>query len=112
MISFVNFLKLPQDRFGIIGIYTANIVSLQLKNGSLTAEYNSDSGKISILNTFDFPKELFQKNLYNDSLATQYDLFNWYPVIDKERDTKGNLQISFCSTKSQENLNAEEASIL
>jgi hypothetical protein len=112
MVSFVNFLKLPQDQFGILDIYTANILSLQLKNRRLTAEYNSDTGKISVLSTLDFPKELFQKKLYNDSLANQYDLFNWYPVIDKKRDTKGNLQISFCSIKPQVDLNAQQASIL
>ena len=65
----------------------------------LRTQYDPVTNKNSILNTSDWLPSILDKILYGPLASREYDQWQWPPVVGKERDANGNLEISFSCFK-------------
>jgi hypothetical protein len=88
-----NVLGIPKE-FGNAGIQVGNMVSeaVSRQNRGYEAKYNLGNRKITILNTPDLSVSDLHNILYVNTLAEKYHA--WYPVVQEEKDSEGNLEIS------------------
>ncbi|MCX6989744.1 MAG: hypothetical protein NTX49_01570 [Chlamydiae bacterium] len=101
MSSSVNLLGLPAATFGLAGIHIGNLVSREVakQDKGFRAQYDPARNKITILNTSDLPPSVLHNLLYETPASREYDSWTWYPVINEERNTEGNLEIHFSPLK-------------
>lgn len=104
MITSENLLGIPKQQFGSWGIHTGNIVSREIakQNKGFKAQYNSIANKVTVLNSSDLPQSVLRNILYDSPISSEYK--GWYPVVEKERNKEGNLEISFSYKPIKEGL--------
>lgn len=81
--------------YGSSGVEVGNLISRELSNHGLGfTQFDGVTKKITVLNSSDTPQPELSKILL-ESPASQH--WAWYPIVDKERDEKGNLEICLCA---------------
>lgn len=96
-----NSLGIPTKKFGIYGAHVGDLVSQQVAklDKECKAQYNPITDRITVLNTRDLPPSILDKILYEPPLFSEYDKCKYYPVVGKERNQDGDLEVSLSFLK-------------
>lgn len=87
----INPLSIPQANYGLPGVVTGRILYEAARPHGLSMIYRLSTRRITVLHTANFESEALHSIIF--TRATRQAYSTWFPHIDTERDSSGNLQI-------------------